>query len=773
MRFKYVTCKAFALVFVLSACAFEPVVSVQGSAEAGPWDAGDAETLDGGDAQVWDAGDARPDGEEPPPHCGNGIREGTEECDGTDLGGSSCEALGYLEGDLRCTADCRFDTTGCTAQPGCGDGTIAGTEECDDGNTAPDDGCDPSCRAEDGWQCSGEPSSCSPICGDGLLRGNESCDDGNTAPDDGCDPSCRAEDGWQCSGEPSSCSPICGDGLVRGNESCDDRNTAPGDGCDPSCQVEDGWQCSGVPFSCSPICGDGLVRGSEQCDDQNTAGGDGCDANCQVEDYFVCDGEPSVCTCRVLVWERNVIPLNPDGKTWNSAYRTVQAGVDQAEALVQGGVTRCQVWVAASETGGYRIGDSQSGTVALAPGVDLFGGFCGGERNLSERSLGQCNTLLDGQGTSTHVVTADTVDATVDGFEIRGGEAESGRGGGLWALSSRLVLRNLDLHDSRAAVGGCLYAARTQMRIEHSWIRNCQGNTALPGNLVAGGGAALLAGSQVTVRDATFITNTTPGDGGGLYLGPGTMADLERVILNDNQADRGGGLAVFGANLTARWCRVLSNQTSSRAGGVAIYSWNDSSGNAHAASALFTWCLIAFNQAGSYSGGLRVDAWSSSEAASAVLKNCAIGGNSTSQSDGGAGTAASGGSLVVINGLIYGNQASESDGTGGLFSWGGNLEVYNSILWSNTGFDMDRGNGGSAYVEYSDAEALSSRVSRGLNVLSQDPEFVDPANADFHLQATSPCIDAGNNTVVDWPVDADGNPRIVNQIVDMGIYESQ
>jgi prepilin-type processing-associated H-X9-DG protein len=36
-----------------------------------------------------------------------------EECDGANLGGKDCESLGFVGGQLRCTASCTFDTSGC------------------------------------------------------------------------------------------------------------------------------------------------------------------------------------------------------------------------------------------------------------------------------------------------------------------------------------------------------------------------------------------------------------------------------------------------------------------------------------------------------------------------------------------------------------------------------------------------------------------------------------------------------------------------------------
>ena len=179
----------------------------------------------------------------------------------------------------------------------CGNGAFEGAEACDDGNTTAGDGCDPTCRVENGSTCTGFPSVCALIeCGNSIIQSSEVCDDGDTNPGDGCDASCQIEGGWTCAGEPSSCSAICGDGLVLGAESCDDSGTIPGDGCDASCALESGWQCMGQPSSCGGICGDGLVLGGETCDDGGTVPGDGCDDLCQVELTWTCMGEPSVCS---------------------------------------------------------------------------------------------------------------------------------------------------------------------------------------------------------------------------------------------------------------------------------------------------------------------------------------------------------------------------------------------------------------------------------------------------------------------------------------------
>ena len=50
-----------------------------------------------------------------------------------------------------------------------------------------------------------------------------------------------------------------------------------------------------------------------------------------------------------------------------------------------------------------------------------------------------------------------------------------------------------------------------------------------------------------------------------------------------------------------------------------------------------------------------------------------------------------------------------------------------------------------------------------------DPQFISAS--DLRLHQTSPCIDAGANAFAPMPYDLDGNPRIIDGIVDMGAYE--
>src|SRR5712691_5098637 len=63
-------------------------------------------------------------------YCGYNGREGSEVCDGSDLGGQSCASLGGTGGTLGCQADCRhFDISQCTGI--CGNGVREASELCD------------------------------------------------------------------------------------------------------------------------------------------------------------------------------------------------------------------------------------------------------------------------------------------------------------------------------------------------------------------------------------------------------------------------------------------------------------------------------------------------------------------------------------------------------------------------------------------------------------------------------------------------------------------
>ena len=124
------------------------------------------------------------------------------------------------------------------------------------------------------------------------------------------------------------------------------------------------------------------------------------------------------------------------------------------------------------------------------------------------------------------------------------------------------------------------------------------------------------------------------------------------------------------------------------------------------------------------------------------------------------------------------------------------MGVSNSIVWNNDGTSL-QANAPSIAVEHT----LIEGGWMGSGNIDLDPLFVDPMNDDYRLLPGSPCIDAGNNTVlpyylrmdllglrrlVDDPATPDtgiadywharkvpSGDRILRPVVDIGAYEFQ
>ncbi|MBY0279599.1 DUF4215 domain-containing protein [Candidatus Binatia bacterium] len=228
--------------------------------------------------------------------CGNGVKEGTEECDdgnqvNTDACTNACRNKrcgdGFTQSGEQCDDGnqnqndaCKNDCTNNV----CGDQIVnPSAEECDDGNAVNNDGCTNLCK--------------SPACGDGIVQTGEQCDDGNRVDTDGCTNVCanaRCGDGITGPGEQcddanqintDACTNACqnarcGDTIVGPGEQCDDGNQVNSDGCSNACRL--------------PACGDGIVQAGEQCDDGNQSDTDACTTACRnarCGDGFVGPGE--------------------------------------------------------------------------------------------------------------------------------------------------------------------------------------------------------------------------------------------------------------------------------------------------------------------------------------------------------------------------------------------------------------------------------------------------------------------------------------------------
>jgi len=247
-------------------------------------------------------------------------------------------------------------------------------------------------------------------------------------------------------------------------------------------------------------------------------------------------------------------------------------------------------------------------------------------------------------------------------------------------------------------------------------ITNGSGNI-MPNAVHCGGGIFCHEESDPTIMHC-IVTQNNAGDGGGIFCYLHSDPAISNVEISYNSTyDDGGGLHCnWGSNPILENVLIIENYCMDKGAGICCGH------NEHTIELSLTNVLICNNTSGE--------------------KGSAIYMVDTSS---------------YFNHVSICDNFSDSGYYGSIYCEDSYININNSIVWNNEYSGFNFYNSGYADVTYSNTQ----NYFVGIGNIMQDPLFVDSANGDYHLQETSPCINAGDPSS---PLDPDGT------ITDMGTY---
>ncbi len=368
-------------------------------------------------------------------------------------------------------------------------------------------------------------------------------------------------------------------------------------------------------------------------------------------------------------------------------------------------------------------GASAGDTVLVSPGTYVEAITFRGKAITVVSEQGPGVTIIDGNqaGSVVTFASGETRAAVLKGFTVRNG-ANSFSGGGVLIQNAAPSIIGNWIVNNGACSGAGIYSYFSSPLI--------QGNTISRNYVYACSGASGL----------------------GVYIGGDSAAELiENVITENSGFANGGGVTLFAAGRAVLRSNVIARNVTSgfspctEGGGIWMVNFS---------AATIVDNLIVGNAAGC-GGGFY---WGGSTGVTTLVNN------TFADNDGAQGSAIAVSGVdtrhVIFNNVIVGKDAQTAFYCSNSSSTPSPV-INASDVWSPQGLAY----GGTCL----------DQTGVGGNI-SADPIFVRNAFADrlgdYHLQMSSPAIDAGDNAAPQLPAgDLDGNARIANARVDMGAYE--
>jgi hypothetical protein len=141
---------------------------------------------------------------------------------------------------------------------------------------------------------------------------------------------------------------------------------------------------------------------------------------------------------------------------------------------------------------------------------------------------------------------------------------------------------------------------------------------------------------------------------------------------------------------------------------------------------------------------------------------CPLLGGAALGVDGGGSDAAPISSVVTVTNATFADHDCPSSELGGnaVYADGGSrVTVLDSILWNNAGKVVYAEDGGTVTIGYSlvDGPLTGEGITASGAIVTSDPLFADPANADYRVRSQAGRWDPGAGT---WVIDEETSPAI-------------